>query len=89
MTAQQTVDMLTDARPAAEPAERPAVASRNGLSRRELEVAELVVEGHTNKEIGARLFLSERTVESHVRNILDKLGARSRVQIATLIRGDG
>jgi non-specific serine/threonine protein kinase len=89
MTAQQTVDMLTDARPAAEPADRSAVASRNGLSRRELEVAELVVEGHTNKEIGARLFLSERTVESHVRNILDKLGARSRVQIATMIRGDG
>jgi DNA-binding NarL/FixJ family response regulator len=41
-----------------------------------------VADGLTNKEIGARLFISERTVESHVRNILNKLGFNSRAQIA-------
>jgi len=36
----------------------------------------------SNKQIGARLFISENTVESHVRGILDKLGFNSRAQIA-------
>jgi DNA-binding NarL/FixJ family response regulator len=52
------------------------------LRPRELEVARLVAEGLSNKEIGRRLFISERTVESHVRNILNKLGFTSRAQIA-------
>jgi DNA-binding CsgD family transcriptional regulator len=52
------------------------------LGRRESQVAQLVAEGCTNKEIGARLFLSERTVESHVRNTLNKLGFSKRAQIA-------
>ena len=55
------------------------------LGRRELEVARLVAEGCTNKEIAARLFLSERTVESHVRNTLNKLGFNSRAQIAAWV----
>jgi len=52
------------------------------LAKREADVARLVAEGLTNKQIGARLFISERTVDSHVRNILNKLGAGSRAQIA-------
>jgi DNA-binding NarL/FixJ family response regulator len=52
------------------------------LRPRELEVVRLVAEGLSNKEIGRRLFISERTVESHVRNILNKLGVTSRAQIA-------
>src|SRR5262249_2544462 len=49
-----------------------------GLSRRELEVVRLVAVGRTNREIASDLFLSPRTVDMHVRNILTKLGCRSR-----------
>ncbi|HEX6350729.1 MAG TPA: LuxR C-terminal-related transcriptional regulator [Candidatus Dormibacteraeota bacterium] len=52
------------------------------LSRREVEVAELVARGLSNKGIAGKLFLSERTVESHVKNICDKLGFNSRAQVA-------
>ncbi|HEY7430550.1 MAG TPA: LuxR C-terminal-related transcriptional regulator [Streptosporangiaceae bacterium] len=52
------------------------------LGKREAEVAHLVADGLTNKQIGARLFISERTVDSHVRSILNKLGFSSRAQIA-------
>jgi predicted ATPase/DNA-binding CsgD family transcriptional regulator len=54
----------------------------SNLSQREAEVARLVMAGLSNKAIGARLFISERTVESHIRNILIKLGFTSRTQIA-------
>lgn len=63
-----------------------AAASDHGsagvLRQRETDVARLVAEGLSNKEIGARLFISERTVESHVRNIMNKLGFSTRAQIA-------
>jgi DNA-binding CsgD family transcriptional regulator len=52
------------------------------LGQREADFAELVAEGLSNKEIGGRLFISERTVESHVRSIMNKLGFNSRAQIA-------
>lgn len=53
------------------------------LSEREYQVAELVAEGLTNKDIALRLVISRRTAESHVVHILDKLGFNSRSQIAT------
>jgi len=52
------------------------------LGKREADVARLVAGGLTNRQIGARLFISERTVDSHVRSILNKLGFNSRAQIA-------
>ena len=53
------------------------------LAKREADVARLVAEGLSNRQIGARLFISERTVDSHVRSILNKLGFNSRAQIAS------
>lgn len=57
-------------------------ATAGALSAREQEVAQLVASGRTNAEIAAALYLSPRTVERHVGNILNKLGYRSRVEIA-------
>jgi DNA-binding CsgD family transcriptional regulator len=59
-----------------------AEANGEGLSGRELEVMRLVAVGHTNREIASQLFLSPRTVDMHVRNILRKLSCRSRVEAA-------
>ena len=55
------------------------------LTRREVEVAALVAEGLTDREIATRLVISQRTAESHVQHILNKLGFRSRIQIATWV----
>lgn len=52
------------------------------LSRREQDVAALVAQGLTNREIAQRLFLSERTVESHLEHVREKLDAKSRAQVA-------
>jgi DNA-binding NarL/FixJ family response regulator len=52
------------------------------LSRREREVLELLAEAKTNAEIGDRLFISAKTVEHHVGQVLAKLGARSRAEAA-------
>jgi DNA-binding CsgD family transcriptional regulator len=54
-----------------------------GLTARELEVARLVAAGLSNKQIGARLQLSVRTVESHIRHMLTKTGLANRTQLAT------
>jgi len=70
------------------PAPVAAVASDDGpgpLGKREADVARLVADGLTNKQIGTRLFISERTVDSHVRSILNKLGFSSRAQIAAWV----
>ena len=63
--------------------------SGSQLSRRESEVAELVRQGLSNREIAGRLFVSERTVEGHVRQIHNKLGFGSRAQIAAWVAEGG
>ena len=68
-----------------------SVSGRNGapeeariaaLSLREREVLDLIAEGLTNKQIGARLFLAEKTVKNHVSSLLAKLGMERRTQAA-------
>jgi DNA-binding NarL/FixJ family response regulator len=55
------------------------------LTGRELQVARLVVERRTNPEIAAELFLSQKTVETHLRNIFRKLDVSSRVELARAV----
>ena len=67
---------------------RPGMVNGDGiamLTARESEVARLVVERKTNPEIAAELFLSLKTVESHLRNIFRKLGVASRVELARAV----
>ena len=61
----------------------------DGLSRREREVAKLVADGLTNRQIGERLFIAERTAEGHVEQIRSKLGFTSRSQIAAWVARGG
>jgi DNA-binding CsgD family transcriptional regulator/tetratricopeptide (TPR) repeat protein len=66
----------------------PAAAEGSGvgaLTKREREIANLVTDRMTNREIAAELFLSDKTVESHIRNIFIKLGVSSRVEVARAI----
>jgi DNA-binding CsgD family transcriptional regulator len=74
------------------PAVRPLEAhdtTRLGLTSREAEVLSLVAAGKTNREIGAELFVSEKTASVHVSNILRKLGVSSRVEAAAIAQRVG
>ena len=51
-----------------------------GITPRELEILELIAQGLSNKEIAARVFVSENTVKTHSSRVFDKLGARRRTQ---------
>ncbi len=69
----------------------PGAAGAAGLaalSAREREVATLVASGMRNRDVAAALFVSEKTVESHLARIYDKLGVRSRAALATIIAGE-
>jgi len=69
---------------------RGRTGEEGALSARERQIADLVAAGASNPEIAEALFLSRKTVERHVTNILAKLGARNRVELAALLpRKDG
>ncbi len=57
------------------------VLIREGLSNRESEVAELVTQGLSNKEVASRLFVTEKTVKFHLTNIYKKMNVKSRAQL--------
>ena len=73
------LETINEAAPTAVPIEP------SPLTRRELEVADLVADGLSNPEIAARLFISVRTAQGHVENILRKLGFNSRTRIAAWV----
>lgn len=85
------VDEATVARPPAEPTPVPTPAPTleglDGLASMERQVAALVMEGATNREIAARLFISVKTVEATLTRVYRKLGIRSRVDIVRLAAG--
>lgn len=60
----------------------PQAAALDQLTSREFEVLKLVAQAHTNAEISATLHVSQSTVKSHVRHILEKLGLRNRIHVA-------
>jgi DNA-binding NarL/FixJ family response regulator len=65
------------------PAPPSTTSARHGLTPREIEVLRLVVEGYSDKEIAAALFIGRRTVSGHVTSILAKLGLSSRTAAAS------
>jgi non-specific serine/threonine protein kinase len=68
---------------AGEPA-RPNPPKDSALTTREQEITQLIAAGLTNRQIAGRLFIAQRTVDTHVTHILDKLGCSNRAQIAAL-----
>ncbi|MFI5912163.1 AAA family ATPase [Dactylosporangium sp. NPDC051541] len=74
-------------RAAGEPGQGRAADGREQLSAQELQIAGLAAEGLSNREIGQRLFLSHRTVSSHLYRIYPKLGITRRAQLAAAVSG--
>ncbi len=68
-------------RAASQPAKAPAFP--DGLSHREVEVLRLIAAGKTDREIGDELVISSRTVNNHVRSILNKTAVANRAEVAT------
>jgi DNA-binding NarL/FixJ family response regulator len=66
-----------------------AVARSPELTGRELEILSHIGAGKTSKEIAAELYISENTVRNHVRNVLDKLGLKSRFEAVTWAQREG
>ena len=61
------------------------VASRYGISPRELEIITMLVQGYTNKVIGEKLFISTTTVKNHIYHIYQKTGVTNKIQLINLI----
>lgn len=64
----------------------PALAEE--LTAKEKEVYSLLIKRHSNKEIASRLFISESTVKTHVRNVLNKMGVRNRASLMDIIQSE-
>jgi DNA-binding CsgD family transcriptional regulator/tetratricopeptide (TPR) repeat protein len=80
----------TELRATGETARKRDPSTVSQLTPQELQVARLVSDGLSNKEVAAQLFLSPRTIDSHLRNVFAKLGVTSRVQLARMsLGGDG
>jgi DNA-binding CsgD family transcriptional regulator len=74
-------------RASGETARRRDPSTTAQLTPQELQIARFVAEGLSNKEVAAQLFLSPRTIDSHLRNVFSKLAISSRTQLARLPLG--
>lgn len=74
--------LITLERPASDPLSDPYLREMFGFTRQEARIARLLAQGQPNAEIAASLFISPHTVKRHVERILQKLGARSRAEVA-------
>ncbi len=72
---------------AARRARKRTAETRDDLTAQERQIAQLARDGLSNPEIGARLFLSPRTVEWHLGKVFGKLGLRSRHELADALSG--
>jgi DNA-binding CsgD family transcriptional regulator len=68
---------------------RAAASASGQLTPQELQVALIVAQGATNREAGAALFLSPKTVETHLSRVYRKLSVRSRTELAALLAREG
>jgi len=75
--------------PPPSPDAEPGPSGVYPLTRKEVEVAILVAQGKTNKEIAGQLFNSERTIDNHVQHIYNKLNIDSRPQLALWVQAHG
>jgi DNA-binding CsgD family transcriptional regulator len=62
------------------------IIDQYGISKRELEILKLILEGKNNKEIKDSLFISYHTVKNHVYNLYQKVGVKNRFQLIAIIR---
>ncbi len=81
MTIDDAVAYALERKEPRELAPSPSKVSSQPLTRRELEIARLIADGMSTRRVAAKLFISERTVETHVTNMLNKLGLNSRIQL--------
>ena len=66
-----------------------ATRARRRVTPRELEVLALIADGHSTREIARRLWITEETVRTHVRRVLDRLDAKTRAHAVSIAYRDG
>ncbi|WP_069737897.1 response regulator transcription factor [Streptomyces sp. EN27] len=82
LDASATTKLMARLRSGQQPAEEPEMLP--GLTDREREILDLIGEGLTNRQIGQRLYLAEKTVKNHISRLLAKLGVERRIQAAVI-----
>ena len=87
LSGEEILALALDEQPPPAPPRPGQAADTTTLTRREREIAGLIAQGLSNKDIAGRLVISQRTVESHVQHILAKLGFSTRAQVAAWMAG--